>query len=159
MNTFALVAVLVGGSAVLASYIWGIFRHPDKSIWAGITILPLFILSAIVSAIGFIWFAYCLIWTFPPDPLALAWTIAFLLSEACFMPLAIAGMRRSVFMTLLTAAISSCLMATMAILQLGTLQALPVLWLAIHCTIVDLGFWFGTWKPQAKELIPTAQPL
>ena len=168
MNSIDLVVFLTGGMGVLASYVWGgvyLWYHPDPSIWAGlwpphkynVFIMSAFFISALVAASGYVWVASNIILVFPSSVAIDVWTCLFLFSAALYMPLAIAHKRRSVFFCLLVTAVSAGMLAVQSVQQLGLTLSLPVLWLVFHCSVVDLGFWFGTWKPGAKaDPIPTA---
>ena len=159
MNSLDFYLFTTCGLGVIASYIWGaryLSHNPDPSIWAGlwpanVYIVTGFALSATVSAAGFVWVAINIIFNWPDSPAVDVWTCLFLIASASYLPLAIAHYQQSVFFCLFVVAVSATMLAAEAVTQMGAAQSTPVLWLAFHCTFVDLGYWFGTWQPGVKS--------
>ena len=164
MNSLDFILFVTCGLSVMTSYIWGtvyLKHNPDPSIWAGlwpasVYTITFFMLSATISAAGFLWVATNIIFLWPDNPVVDVFACLFLVASAAYLPLAIAHHRKSVFFCLLVVAVSAGMLAVEAVTQMGAALSTPVLWLVFHCAILDLGYWFGTWQPGVTKSVEVA---
>jgi len=79
---------LIGGSLVLASYIYGISAHPDNraNAWGGVpsAIKPLYTVSMLLAAAGYFAFTYLILFRLDPDEVIIANTFNFQLFHVVY---------------------------------------------------------------------------
>lgn len=100
-RTLLLVVNVIGGLAVLGSYAWGIATHPGAggALWGGVpsSWRPLYGLSMLPAAAGYLVFGTYLLFRVDPDATSLAWGLPYaallvpflliLVPSALWMPL------------------------------------------------------------------------
>lgn len=133
--------------------VWGIWYHEDV-LWLGV-------LSGCMGAIGFLYLSIFLIFVVDGHsvPAQSAWLVIwpyalFLVFSALYTPL-LAAVRSglvgawAVIADLLVVAAATVLLSAWTLNHWSWAEApflnLGVLWLAVHCTILDFGLWGYTW--------------
>jgi hypothetical protein len=103
-----LLIILVGGTAVMISYVYPIATHPEyvEPAWGGVTpdIRRLYVPSMFLAASGYFFFTYFLLFRLDPDRVRVAGRLGFwvfnvlyaaiLLGSALYMPLTFAFLAR-----------------------------------------------------------------
>jgi hypothetical protein len=113
-------------------------------------------ISALLSAVGFLNLTFKLIFDETSDEVH-TWTILpyslFLFASALYMPFASNKYILSTLFVLLAAAVSACVLVYASSLLYGWgADTVLVLFLAVHCTVVDLCYWGSTWVNQLREI-------
>jgi hypothetical protein len=88
MNLALKVIVPVGGVTVLGSYVWGLRKEGSSQLWGALDgpMKPFWILSALLTALSFLYLWYVWVWQESSDHLFLLLTYAvFLLSASLWM--------------------------------------------------------------------------
>ena len=80
--------ILLGGPLVLASYVEGIFRHPDTAplLWGAVpeAVIPYYTANMFVAAAGFFLFTYHLLWQVEPSGIDIAGRFDFRFFSVCY---------------------------------------------------------------------------
>lgn len=130
-----LVIILVGGSAVLASYILGFLQYPDASqtLWGGIpqNIRPLYTLGMLLGALGYFAYTYFILFRLRPENTRISnrygyelfnvLYFAILIPSALWLPFTIQAVEQS---SQLWEWIVKIVLAVVAVASLGLLIAL-----------------------------------
>ncbi len=151
-----IVSFTVLGIVVMMTYA---LYWPAYDMWAGLNVRCMFCLwsiSALLSAIGFLNLTFKLILDETSDEVH-TWTILpyslFLFASALYMPFASNKYILSTLFVLVAAAVSACVLVYCSSLLYGwSIDTVLVLFLAVHCTVVDLCYWGSTWVNQLREI-------
>ena len=151
-----IVSFTVLGIVVMMTYA---LYWPAYDMWAGLNARCAFCLwsiSALLSAVGFLNLTFKLIFDETSDEVH-TWTILpyslFLFASALYMPFASNKYILSTLFVLLAAAVSACVLVYASSLLYGWgADTVLVLFLAVHCTVVDLCYWGSTWVNQLRDI-------
>jgi hypothetical protein len=171
---FLLVINVIGGAAVIGSYIQGIRNKPGATdrLWGGVpkAIRPVYGISMLLSALGYFAFIYFLLFKVVPDNVQLAGSLGFnlfyiifvgmLVPSAFWMPLTnkMAENPRTstwvwVRIVLILVGLSSCALYW-ALLSIQEGNVSVVYWLAVagsgyfafHTAVLDMIIWPALWR-------------
>jgi hypothetical protein len=154
-NEAFVVSFVAQGSMVVMSYcvFW-----PMEDLWAGLKdplVFKLWLVSALVSTVGFCSFSYLLINDYRSTDVHVVTGLAyslFLMSAAMYMPLATHGMWLATMFALFLSAMASCVLFYCSILLYGWTWVTVLMGvLAFHCTMIDFVFWGFTWTYISDE--------
>lgn len=126
---------LLGGSAVLGSYLHGIVSNPltRSDVWGGVpdSLRPLYTISMLLAAAGYFAFSYFVVFRLDPDRIRIGGRLGFatfdalygliLVASALWMPLTFAMLEQP------SAALWWAIRATLALVAVGSLGLLAAL--------------------------------
>lgn len=172
-----LVINVLGGVAVIASYILGFLTHPESgnALWGGVPgwLRPVYGISMILSALGYFAFIYFILFRLIPAEVQIANRFGFsmfyviflgiLLPSALWMPLTQAmianpgtGIWIGVRTVLVAVGLSSCALVW-ALVSLQTREPSILYWLAVagsayfafHTVVLDMFLWPALFRVQS----------